>query len=515
MRKLLISLLLTVSVFCVSAYDVDREELESNKQEVEFINYTGTHEKIDTRKEIYSIGTSLGYDIQGKQNASLSGKYRVLHLVDPTEPEKMSADLFILEKNAGVDHIRNLRLILAGYLKSAYSYSESDAAILAEFISYYNAVFRGKMDFFESKYNNMVLTNITAENAGIDINYINWPGKTRMIIPLKNGKTGEPPALSAKELADEEVIEDLRKNPDKGIEPRKEMVELREKELDKELEKSSEKEEEIVKEKEKASEEKEKVEEEIKELEEKKTAGTVTEEEYKEEKKKLEEEKEEIVKKEDELDKEIEKVKAETEEIEKEKAEISEEREVIAADTNKLLDEEDKGSEFSSVTGEMRPDETFFIRVLSDSSGKYGELVLLDNRTGKIGGESDVKKTGIRGVSGVSSSSLYIAGSDNGTDFYLMKIDKKTLEITARSEAPVYRDTVIHENGGAFFAVINEGGNYKIGRFSSSLVLESSSDENALEDTFIFHGSENKKLYFQNSSGEIKSLDSSTLKSAE
>ena len=515
MRKLLVSLLFTVLVFSVSAYDVDREELEKNKQEVEFINYTGTHEKIDTRSEIYSIGTSLGYDIQGKQNAALSGKYRILHLVDPTEPDKMGADIFILEKNSGVDHIRNLRLIISGYLKTAYNYSENDASLLAEFITYYNAVFRGKMDFFESKYNNMVLTNITAENAGIDINYVNWPGKTRMVIPLKNGKTGESPALSAKELADEEVIEDLRKNEDKGIEPRKEMVELREKELDKELEKSAAEEEEIVKKKEAAAEEKEKVEEEIKELEEKKAAGTVTEEEYKEEKKQLEEKKEEIVKQEEDLDKEIEKVKEETAEIEKEKAEISEEREVIASDTNKLLDKEDKLAETSSVTGGMRPDETFFIKVLSDSSGKYGELVLVDNKTSEIGGKSDVRKTGIRGVSEGSSSSLLIAGSDNGTDYYLMKIDKNTLKINARSDAAVYRDTVISEKGGSVYAVVNENGNYKVGKFSSSLVLESSSDENALEDTFIFQGPENKKLFFQNSSGEIKTLDSSTLKIIE
>ena len=515
MRKLLISLLFTVFVFSVSAYDVDREELEKNKQEVEFINYTGTHEKIDTRKEIYSIGTSLGYDIQGKQNAALSGKYRIMHLVDPSEPDRMGADLFILEKHSGVDHIRNLRLILSGYLKTAYNYSENDASLLAEFITYYNAVFRGKMEFFESKYNNMVLTNITADNAGIDINYVNWPGKTRMVIPLKNGKTGESPSLSAKELSDDEVIEDLRKNDDKGIEPRKEMVELREKELDKELEKSTAKEEEIVKKKEAAAEEKEKVEEEIKELEEKKEAGEVSEEEYKEEKKELEEKKEEIVKQEEDLEKEIEKVKEETTEIEKEKAEISEEREVIASDTNKLLDKEDEPSESTSVTGGIRPDETFFIKVLSDSSGKYGELVLVDNKTAEIEGKADVRKIGIRGVTEDSSSSLLIAGSDNGSDFYLMKVDKNTLKITARSEASIYRDTVISEKGGSLFAVIEENGIYKIGKFSSNLVLELSSDENALEDTFIFHDSENKKLFFQTISGEIKALDSSTLKPAE
>ena len=515
MKKFLICLLFTAAVLNLSAYDVDREELESNKQEVEFINFTGIHDKIDSRKEIYSIGTSLGHDIKGNSSSSLSGKYRVLHLVDPSEPEKMGADLFILEKHAGVDHIRNLRLILSGYLKTAYGYTESDASLLAEFVTYYNAVFRGKMDFFESKYNNMVLTNITAENAGIDINYKNWPGKTRMVIPLKNGKAGES-SLSAKELSEEEVIEDLRKNEDKGIEPRKEMVELREKELDKELEKASDKEDVLVADKEKAEKEKEKVEDEIKELEEKKSSGELTEDKYKEEKKELEEKKDEIVKQEEDLEKEIEKVKAEAAAVEEEKAEIAEERESIASDTNKLLENEEVPEDTSSVTGSLRQStETFFIAVLSDSDGKYGELLLIDNKTGKAGEKSDIKKIGIRGVSESSSSSIFLAGSDNGAEYFLMKVDTNTLEVKARSEIQVYRDTVISEKGGALFAVVDESGTFRIGKFSSDLVLESSSDEAVLEDTFVFHDLENKKLYFQNSSGDIKSVDSSSLKASE
>lgn len=517
MKKLIAAFLFSAVIFTVYGYDVDREELERNKKEVEFVNYTGTHEKIDTRDEIYSIGTSLGQDIKGRQNASLSGKYRILHLVDPTEPDKMGADIFILEKNANVDHIRNLRLILSAYLKTAYGYSDSDSSLLAEFVTYYNAVFRGNISWFESKYNNMVLVNITAENAGIDIHYKNWPGKTRMIIPLKNGETGESPALSSKELSEKEVIEDLRKNKDRGIEPRKEMVELREKELDRELVKSSEKEEKAAAEKDKVSEEKEKVEEKIKELEGKKEAGTVPDDKYEEEKSKLEKEKEELAEEESDLEKEIEKAKKQTAEIEKEKAAVSEEREVIASDTNKILENEAGAGETPSVTGEMRkPKDTFFIRVLEDSSGRYGEAVLIDNKTGKIGGAGSVKKTGIRGfLENRDGSSILITGSDNGSDFYLMKIDTNNLEIKTKSDNKVYRDTVINENRESVFAVIQDNGNFKIGKFSSSLALESFSDENALPDTFIFHDADNKNIYFQNSDGEITALDSSTMAAAK
>ncbi len=87
-----------------------------------------------------------------------------------------------------------------------------------------------------------------------------------------------------------------------------------------------------------------------------------------------------------------------------------------------------------------------------------------------------------------SSSSILLAGSDNGSDYYLMKVDTNTLEVKARSDIQVYRDTVINEKSGFLFAVVNVSGKYRIGKFSESLVLESSSDDEVLEDTFINSG---------------------------
>jgi hypothetical protein len=515
MKKLFAFILFITISFSVSGYDVDREELEKNKKDVEFINFTGTHEKIDTRKEIYSIGEALGMQLDGKQNVSLSGKYRILHLVDPTEPEKLGADIFILEKSAGVDHIRNLRLILSGYLKSAYGYSEEDSSLIAEFVTYYNAVFRGNTAYFETKYNNMVLVNIAADNAGIDVHYKNWPGKTRMIIPLKNGRNGGTAGPSPKELSEEKVIEDLRKNPDKGIPPRKEMVELREKELDKELESASEKEEKIEKKQEEVSEEIEKINEKIAAAEESRGKGEISDKEFEEEKSTLDEKKDELAEEEETLSDEIEKVKEEIAIIEKEKDEVAQEREIIASDTNELLESGDAAADSSSLTGTMRkPEDTFFIRVLEDSSGKYGELVLLDNETGKIEKTSSLKKTGIRGFLIEKTplfSTVLITASDNGNDFFLIRAETDTLAVTAKSMEKIYRDTVIIIIDGAVYAVVENGGDYKIGRFSNDLSSAVLSEESVLEDTFIIHDPDNGRIFFQNSEGEIIAADSSDL----
>ena len=515
MKKLLPFILFITISFSVSGYDVDREELEKNKKDVEFINFTGTHEKIDTRKEIYSIGEALGRQLDGKQNVSVSQKYRILHLVDPTEPDKLGADIFILEKNAAVDHIRNLRLILSGYLKSAYGYSEKDSSLIAEFVTYYNAVFRGNTAYFETKYNNMVLVNITADNAGIDVHYKNWPGKTRMIIPLKNGRNGGTAGPSPKELSEKKVIEDLRKNPDKGIPPRKEMVELREKELDKELAAAVEKEDNIEKKLDEVTDEIEKIDEKITASEESRDKGEISEKEFEEEKSALEEKKDKLAEQDKALSDEKEKVKENISVIEKEKDEVAEEREIIASDSNKLLESVAAAEDASSLTGSMRKTEdTFFIRVLEDSSGKYGEIVLLDNKTGKIEKESSVKKTGIRGFleRGTSSSSTVIlSASDNGLDYYLMQVDRNTLEVTEKGAEKVYKDTVITEEGGYIFAVAEKGGNYKIVKFSETLSSEYTSEKDVLKDTFIIHDSAKKRIFFQNSSGDIVSADSSDL----
>lgn len=122
-----------------------------------------------------------------------------------------NADILIIEKDAVVDHINNIRRILSGYLQSAYSYSSEDADIIAEFASYYNAVYRGDFQYFISMYNNIVINNLDEDKAGISTRYLEWPGATELIVPLTaSGETG----VDIDSISNEDVIEGILKGFD-------------------------------------------------------------------------------------------------------------------------------------------------------------------------------------------------------------------------------------------------------------------------------------------------------------
>ncbi len=133
---------------------VNQSELE-NLGPVEFINYEGPYSRIETRAQIRNIGYSLGQVIKdGTARTGASGRYFVIHSVSEQDGFKLDADIFGLGPDVGVDHIRNLRLIIQGYLEAAYEYTERDAALIAEYVTIYNAVYRGDIGYFGSRYKN-------------------------------------------------------------------------------------------------------------------------------------------------------------------------------------------------------------------------------------------------------------------------------------------------------------------------------------------------------------------------
>ncbi|MCR5765000.1 MAG: hypothetical protein K6G09_03365 [Treponema sp.] len=160
----------------------------SSLEDIEFINYTGPNDVIDSASAIRAIGIEIGKQIVQDKYSSLGNRdrYSVTHAIsEETEPEKLNADIFYIGKDASVDHINNLRRIIAGYIEAAYSYSSDDADNISVYITAYNAVYRGQYDFFAAKYKNLVIENLTKENCGLSKNYTEWSGHSEIIIPLK------------------------------------------------------------------------------------------------------------------------------------------------------------------------------------------------------------------------------------------------------------------------------------------------------------------------------------------
>ena len=219
------------------AIEVNRSEIESagNSDAVVFKNYAGPHTVINTVEQIRGIGSGVGASIAANVDnfttAGTQNRYYAIHAIDPQEQGKLDADIFIIGSNATVDHVTNLRRIISAYLSTVYGYSRSDADVLATFVTVYNAVYRGNINYFSGKYKKIVMDNISADKVGLDLNYENWPGKTQLVIPL-NDVRGGLSAVDTSVISDKNVIKQMQDDDDKNLDARKGMVDIKERESD-------------------------------------------------------------------------------------------------------------------------------------------------------------------------------------------------------------------------------------------------------------------------------------------
>ncbi|EMB47330.1 MULTISPECIES: P83/100 family protein [Treponema] len=539
MRRLLVfSFFLIMVVFSGFAIEVDKPEIDSVKNKtIEFINYTGPHDAVDSADTIRGIGSNLAGAVKAGRAGDMN-RYSVIHCVDPAVKEGLDADIFIIGKNAGVDHINNVRLIIAGYLKAAYGYSDRDAATLAHFVTIYNAVYRKNMDFFNQKYKQVVTKNLTKEKAGLALRYDEWPGQTQIVIPLTDQKyAGTISSVDTTSISDKKVVEKMREDKGKDLEKRKEMVDLKERESEeaakraevakkeanvKQKEADKQKKEADTKQKaaEKQKKETEQKQKEAKKAEEKAaTTGKPEDKKVAEEKKKeaeksqkeTEKKTEEAKKAKDAADEKQKKadeakkeVKEEEKMAEKKTEEAQTDRKDIASDTQKIIEEKkaEKKAEGDAAIASSIPG--YGLKVVDDSK-MLSELVLLDLKT-----EEELRTSGINTIRGrnlhiVGKNLMAIAGTKSGNAVIaLVLIDAKSLEIVKQSQENIAGESVLIKNGNDYYAVIDNNGKYFIGRYNDKLELQAKSAVEVLPYTPITIG--DKGLLVQDSKNNIRLL---------
>jgi len=212
---------------------VDVEELAGVGKKIEFESFTGISLFYNTDLDIRGIGVDLAGRVKsGESTARYQNRYSALHLVDGGEPGKLNADVIIVEKDARVDHVDNIRRILSGYLETLYGYPRKDADVLAVFLTYYNAVYRGNLEFLNTKYKTWVMKELDQARVGLAVRYSEWPGATQIVIPLNENEIRDVlGSLSTTELTGKPVVDKLKEQPDKGVDERKAIVEVKEKEV--------------------------------------------------------------------------------------------------------------------------------------------------------------------------------------------------------------------------------------------------------------------------------------------
>jgi len=87
--------------------------------------------------------------------------------------------------------------IVAGYLRAAFGYDPGQADRLAVLVTKYNAAYRGNIAVLSQKYTPLVMSYLAADNAGLGLRYTEWPGRTRLIVPLGHAAGAQAGAAGA------------------------------------------------------------------------------------------------------------------------------------------------------------------------------------------------------------------------------------------------------------------------------------------------------------------------------
>lgn len=249
---------------------IDRTELEdTGTADIDFENYQGPVERIETREEIRGIGRYLGIRAEADSTVDYYERYSLTRIIGEDEDGKRAADILDLSPRARVDHIVNLRRIIAGYLEESWSYESGDADFLARIITIYNAVHRGSMNFFEERYRRAVLDFLDPAKAGLAISYRDWPGNTQLVVPIRTDRApGDLDAVDSSPLVDQGVLAELRARRDLGVEERKAIIEFVERVIEERTEAIVEERREIAEERQEIEQRREEIDEEIAAIEE-------------------------------------------------------------------------------------------------------------------------------------------------------------------------------------------------------------------------------------------------------
>lgn len=543
--NILLVLFITTSLF---ALEVDEVEIKStSNQTITFENYTGPHSRVDTLDQIKGIGKNLASDFDKNISKTYGNqRYSVIHAVDSNEKGKLDADIFIIGADAEVDHVRNIRHIIASYLAQAYGYEYDDAYTIATFATVYNAVYRGKIDYFKGKYKAVVMNNLSASKVGMSTSYKNWPGATQIVIPLAD-LDGGLSTVDTSVISDKKVVESMQEEDDKGIDERKNMVDIKEREAEESQQKAQEAQKKVTEEEKKLAEEKkvleekkdnaqaaqekadtaqkkaEESEEKAKEAQAKAESNPQDEEAQKQAKqaqeqaqedkeaadsaqKQADQAKEEEVEQQEVVDQQSESVEeaksvAESEQAkaDKKQTEAQNERAEIAKDQKEVIS-----------NGILEEKTAAFALKLVDEKNLYSAIVKINRFTGEELKESSVKVIHNRMIYHDGLDFIAIAGETSKTGAVkLVKLDKDNLEIISESKEIIADNSVLIQVGTDYFCVINEKGKNYIGKFNSDLECTAKSTINVNPATPIYLSAEG--IYVTDSSDKITLLDMSSL----
>jgi hypothetical protein len=331
-----------------------------------------------------------------------------------------------------------------------------------------------------------VLKHITKNNTGIAIAYYNWPGKSKILIPLSEKQSVDPFAVS-----DDTVRKEVRKD-DSNIDERKNVTELKEKDVDQDKK-------DLDQLKEKVNKEKTELDKSKIDVDKKKQDGTKTELIKKEEK--------EIEKKEQDIKEKEEAIKKKEEIIRKKEGEIKKDKEAIKEDEikkeakkdpvklskklekrSKQLDKREENLRSKQLDKSIFGNMLFYLKIkkyLND--GHYdNEMYMIDASNGKV-----ILKSPVRNICGkrydIFAKGIVVITHRGGHNSFhrLTILDRQTLKAIISSNTNIFWRSFVEIRDGFIYAIIVDTGGYRLAKHDNELKIVNKSDVFIAENTFI------------------------------
>jgi len=479
--KIILIVMLIIGVNIPGFAQVDRDELQ-DLPPVVFINYEGPHTRLDTREEIRQLGVVLGQQVSARESGNAAAqaamsaeerrqftdryetgaqnRYFIIHCVSAPDGRKLDADILGLGVDTGVDHIRNLRVIIQGYLQAAYNYSARDALLLAEYITIYNAVYRGNWDYFTDRYKTQVIGNLTRERAGLSIRYDEWPGRTLIVIPLGHGGLS---SVDTAVISDARVIEEMRREDDQGLPQRRDMVDLMEREAAQAERQARQEQQQVRQEERQVAQERREVAQERQRIQEAQQAGRITQEEAARREEQLVIREDRIAEREEAIQERREAAERLEEFAERRTEDAQLQREEIARDQQNVIAQEPSG-----VLG---------VTIEKTSPTQMGRIVRLNAANGLEIRRSALDTIHTRTMTLIGGRIIAIAGEARGHGAVrLVEINPTALDMAKQGDDDIKAGSLLWVNGSDIYAIVVDSDKYYLGRFNTNLEIQAKSE---------------------------------------
>ncbi|GAB6090326.1 P83/100 family protein [Spirochaeta dissipatitropha] len=504
-KQMFFAFLLTVSfILPVHGFEVVEEELQFDEPpQIEFENYTGPRSIISTAEEIAGIGRFLGTARERQLNElRYVNRYRIVRAVDRDAPIGLHADILFILEDARVDHIDNIRRILSAYLSETYGYSSADAALLARFITVYNAVHHQDLEFYTARYTPHVLSFLSPSGAGLPLSYRQWPGNSEILIPIRDpDATGRLGIIGPGELIDPAVMEDLRSRRDMGLEERRDMVDFLERLIEEETQEAESERADIAAEREDIDEQRTALDAEREEI-------TGMEEPDPERLAEIDEEEERIIEREREIEEREERVTERETQTEEVREELDRLREDIVDDREEIIDA-DPQEEVTTAVG--LPGLFPMMLVVDTGPLLRSQLVLVEKSSGRIAGRSTASNLIGRQMLIRPEGIIAVSGTQNAA--YLSRFDQESLQLVQQSEEQVVPSAALVFANGLILTAVVDGNNAYLAGFTPDLSLVQRSEIRILPHSAIVL--EDNLVYVQTPDNRIVALNTDNLEIIE